>query len=263
MDIDETMVLSPRMDVLSRSGGQHPLQAICVAVIDPSYRLRECIASRISEGQRFRVEGFESVDDFSRRGRSSSSAIVMLYVKADMQNAAKRDVSRLQYDNSACPVVVLTDTQDVTLLTSFLQLGARGVVPLTFPASVVLEVLETVLAGGTFAPFKVNAPTVQNKIQRLLPRSCGLTNREEQVVSLLRSGKPNKQIAYELDLSIGTVKVHLHNIMLKLGARNRIQVLALQGLIAATNHAAFSAATCTDSIADLIHDVTAGAKRPA
>jgi DNA-binding NarL/FixJ family response regulator len=53
----------------------------------------------------------------------------------------------------------------------------------------------------------------------------GLTAREAQIVELLRSGKPNKQIAFELDLSLGTVKVHLHNIMKKLGAHNRLQVL--------------------------------------
>jgi DNA-binding NarL/FixJ family response regulator len=62
---------------------------------------------------------------------------------------------------------------------------------------------------------------------------AGLTNREEQIVSHLRSGKSNKQIAYELDLSLGTVKVHLHNIMKKLGAHNRIQVLATQNPVAA------------------------------
>jgi two-component system nitrate/nitrite response regulator NarL len=50
-----------------------------------------------------------------------------------------------------------------------------------------------------------------------------LTQRECEVVRKLRLGKPNKIIAYELGISISTVKVHLRNIMRKTGATNRVE----------------------------------------
>jgi DNA-binding NarL/FixJ family response regulator len=47
------------------------------------------------------------------------------------------------------------------------------------------------------------------------------------VLQLLRQGKQNKTIAYELDMCESTVKVHIRLIMRKLNARNRTQVVLL------------------------------------
>lgn len=57
-----------------------------------------------------------------------------------------------------------------------------------------------------------------------------LTCRETEVVEKLRMGKPNKIIAYELGISISTVKVHLRNIMRKTGASNRVEAVLLTSL---------------------------------
>lgn len=49
----------------------------------------------------------------------------------------------------------------------------------------------------------------------------GLTPREYQVALLVSRGLSNKEVARELGVSDGTVKLHVHNIFQKLGARNR------------------------------------------
>ena len=56
-----------------------------------------------------------------------------------------------------------------------------------------------------------------------------LSSRETQVVALIRQAKTNKEIAYELCLSEGTVKEYLNRIYKKLQVRNRTE-LALRGL---------------------------------
>jgi DNA-binding NarL/FixJ family response regulator len=48
-----------------------------------------------------------------------------------------------------------------------------------------------------------------------------LTTRGRQIVSLACSGKPNEIIAYELDLTEGTVKEYMHRIFRKVGVKNR------------------------------------------
>ena len=48
-----------------------------------------------------------------------------------------------------------------------------------------------------------------------------LTDRETSVIHGIQQGLRNKQIAYELRISENTVKVHIRNIMRKLGASNR------------------------------------------
>src|SRR3954451_22642597 len=51
-----------------------------------------------------------------------------------------------------------------------------------------------------------------------------LTVRERQVVALIRFGKPNKEIAYELHLTEGTVKEYLNRIFRKLEVNNRTEL---------------------------------------
>ena len=277
MDIDDIVVLSPHTEPPKKDDApfhadstpslHHPSLAASVAVIDPCDRFRQCVASCVSASTRFVVEGYTSVDEFFDHRKSPAPSIVMFCSRVRKHSATLGEISRLLNRNPSWQVVVLADAEDRGLLVDFLRLGARGVIPPSYPVKAVIEVLQTVLAGGTFAPFEDFPAGSPNSVRRLMPGNGGLTNREDQVVSLLRSGKPNKQIAYELGLSIGTVKIHLHNIMLKLGAHNRIQVLAYQGLIAtpqpAVSYPALSAATDTGSIADLIHGATAGADNPA
>ena len=59
------------------------------------------------------------------------------------------------------------------------------------------------------------------------PSGTVLTPREQAVFNLLRDGLPNKLIAHRLNMSISTVKIHVHHVMQKLRARNRAQVAGL------------------------------------
>lgn len=62
-----------------------------------------------------------------------------------------------------------------------------------------------------------------------------LTVRERQIVAIIRFGKLNKEIAYELGLTEGTIKEHLHRIFRKVGVNNRTElaIWALEHQIAA------------------------------
>ncbi len=54
--------------------------------------------------------------------------------------------------------------------------------------------------------------------------SFHLTPRESQLMTLLAAGQPNKQIAYQLGISVGTVKVNVHTIMNKTRIHNRTRL---------------------------------------
>jgi FixJ family two-component response regulator len=51
-----------------------------------------------------------------------------------------------------------------------------------------------------------------------------LTSREKELLALVITGRPNKQIAYELKLSEMTVKVHRSQVMHKMGARSLVDL---------------------------------------
>jgi len=66
---------------------------------------------------------------------------------------------------------------------------------------------------------------VVEKVAVAVPR---LSFRERQIVELIQQAKSNKEIAYELCLTVGTVKEYIYHIFRKLGVTNRTQ-LALWG----------------------------------
>ena len=54
-----------------------------------------------------------------------------------------------------------------------------------------------------------------------------LSPREREVALLVARGLSNKEIARELGLSVGTVKLHVHSIFMKLGAHKRYMLIDL------------------------------------
>ena len=107
----------------------------------------------------------------------------------------------------------------------FLQAGARGILRKTAGISVVLACLKTVAAGRSWMEESVFGESGRGE---RYPRS-ELTVREQQVLELVEQGFKNKEIALDLGIRPGTVKIHLKHIFEKTGVRGRYG-LALNGL---------------------------------
>jgi len=108
----------------------------------------------------------------------------------------------------------------------FLQAGARGILRKTASVAVVLACLRTVAAGRSWMEDTVFRE-MGGRSDRY-PRS-ELTAREQQVLELVEQGFKNKEIAQDLGIRPGTVKIHLKHIFEKTGVRGRYG-LALNGL---------------------------------
>jgi two-component system nitrate/nitrite response regulator NarL len=107
----------------------------------------------------------------------------------------------------------------------FLQAGARGILRKTAGIQVVLACLRTVALGRSWMEDCVFRDSARAD---RYPRS-ELTAREQQVLELVEQGFKNKEIANELGIRPGTVKIHLKHIFEKTGVRGRYG-LALSGL---------------------------------
>lgn len=84
------------------------------------------------------------------------------------------------------------------------------------------KVLPTILAGSLFSQI------IDSSIKELGPskviQSVRMTKREREIVELIAEGLANKEIAYKLNLSIYTVKSHVHNILEKMALNTRVQI---------------------------------------
>jgi len=117
--------------------------------------------------------------------------------------------------------VSMTEAEALRLL----QAGARGIVRKTADLASLMSCLRTVASGRSWMEDCVFRDSAR---QSGYPRS-ELTAREHQVLELVEQGSKNKEIALELGIRPGTVKIHLKHIFEKTGVRGRYG-LAINGL---------------------------------
>jgi DNA-binding NarL/FixJ family response regulator len=118
--------------------------------------------------------------------------------------------------------VSMTEAEALRLL----QAGARGIIRKTSELTNLLACLRTVAAGRTWMEDCVFHESMRGGPG--YPRS-ELTPREHQVLQLVEQGFKNKEIALELGIRPGTVKIHLKHIFEKTGVHGRYG-LAISGL---------------------------------
>lgn len=136
------------------------------------------------------------------------------------------------------PVVIVSAAQERGLARGALAAGAAGFIPKSLRRSAIVDALKTVLAGDFYAPEMDEAEAAESiedaDIQR---RIASLTPQQKVVLRLVVAGKLNKQIAYELDVSMTTVKAHVSAILGKLKVFSRTQAVILVNKVKFGNEA--------------------------
>jgi DNA-binding NarL/FixJ family response regulator len=118
-------------------------------------------------------------------------------------------------------IIVLTTYAGDEDIHRALDAGAMGFLIKDMLAADVLKVVRTVMAGRRGIP-----PIVAAKLAEHTPR-IALTPRESEVISLIATGLTNAQIAERIGRTEETVKVHVKNILQKLGARDRTEAVTV------------------------------------
>lgn len=118
--------------------------------------------------------------------------------------------------------------------------AVRSVLPMNLQLDVWLSVVRLLLSGGEYLP-PAMVHAYASHLRKPEPFSgpdpfaspanrpgelANLTNRETQILALVSQGLQNKAIAAECQISEHTVKIHLHNIISKLGSHNRTEAAA-------------------------------------
>ncbi|WP_418139295.1 response regulator [Oceanimonas smirnovii] len=138
-------------------------------------------------------------------------------------------LTRLRAQYPALPVVVVSASEDASVVQQAMRLGAVGFIPKSSPMPVLVSALHTVLEGDNWFPEGIDAADAPE--DDMAERLSSLTPQQFKVLTMLSEGKLNKQIAYELDVSEATIKAHVTAIFRKLDVKNRTQaVIALSQL---------------------------------
>ncbi len=123
----------------------------------------------------------------------------------------------------ALPVVIVSATEEPRIIREALAAGAMGYIPKSLDRAEIARALEHVLAGEIWRPAgdldqSPSEAPIAERVQALTPQ-------QRNILRLMVAGKPNKIIAYELDIAETTVKAHVTVILRKLGVFSRTQAV--------------------------------------
>ena len=120
-------------------------------------------------------------------------------------------------------ILFLTSFGNEDILEDALQAGAQGFLLKDSPPDDLLQAIRTVYQGQLIIPPHlalklINQPRLEGD------RKADLTDREHEVMSAVKRGMSNKEIAKQLNISINTVRSHIRNLLRKLDLTNRTQL---------------------------------------
>ena len=191
---------------------------IRVMIVDDHPVLRVGLASVLTM-----THGFTVVAEAEEGGgalalyRRHHPDIVLLDISMERMDGIET-LRRLMAEFPAARVIMLTSSRAPEDAALSLSAGALGYLVKTVHHSVIADAIRAVHAGGRIGSTVADVATPQNG---------PLTQREVEVLGLVRQGFSNDEIAKFLDISERTVRAHVSAILKSLGAADRAQAVAL------------------------------------
>lgn len=123
-------------------------------------------------------------------------------------------------------IVMLTVSDTETDVVAALRAGADGYLLKDMEPEDILAMLREAMRGRLVISTQLNELLARALREAPAPMTldqADLTPREREILALLAQGWSNKLIARELDLAVGTIKVHVKHILKKLGLKSRVE----------------------------------------
>ena len=174
--------------------------------------------------------------DAVRQARQLRPDVVVMDIRMPVQDgiAATAEIAAAGHAR----VLVLTTFHVDEHVVGALRAGASGFLLKDAHADRLLEAIRVVHAGDAIVDPAVTRKLLDQFVHRLpapgearaaapTDQLTGTTGREREVLALVARGLSNAEIAAELVVTETTVKTHVHHLLTKLGARDRVQLVVL------------------------------------
>jgi len=177
------------------------------------------------------VASVSSGEEGVRRACELAADIILLDVKMPGMSGIET-LKELRASGVSTPVVMLTMSREDADLSAALRGGARGYLLKDIEPEELMPALEAALRGdnvvaremvGTLARLVRSDAGAVGHARRTATPFADLTPRELEILEHVAWGFSNKMIAKALDITDGTVKLHVKGILRKLGMRSRVE----------------------------------------
>lgn len=170
------------------------------------------------------IEAFDYPSAFAamHKAREVDLALLDLYMPG---MSGIEGVARFRAAFPHIPVVVLSAAEEISDIQKLLDAGALGYITKSSPSEVILAALEHVLDGGVYVPPGMAEPIPFVEAPQANHRQYALSNRQIEVLRELAKGQSNRQIGDMLQVTEGTIKLHVAAIFKLLRVSNRTEAV--------------------------------------
>ncbi|MGB7320483.1 MAG: response regulator transcription factor [Albidovulum sp.] len=195
-----------------------------ILLADDHDLVRDTIAAYLETVEGFKVLTAPNLDAALAlmEGKDSVDLLILDYNMPGMNGLEGLDRARKAYP--ATKVALMSGVANRDVANNAMDRGAHGFIPKSLTAVSLVNAIKFVLSGERYFPFDFGTSR-----SAAAPEGefAGLTAREMQTLEQLCIGLSNKEIARNLDIQEVTVKLHVKNLLAKLGVSNRTQAALL------------------------------------
>jgi DNA-binding NarL/FixJ family response regulator len=198
----------------------------------PLYReaLRGAIAATFPGSVFFEADSVASLFELLDRQAQADLLLLDLNLPGACGFSA---LAHLRGAHPELPVIVVSALDEAHVVRQALAFGAQGFVSKSADAAAIGRSVQAALRGEVVVPSGAHAEGhADGAALEVAQRMAQLTPQQFRVFGMLCSGRLNKQIAYDLQITEATVKAHMTAILRKFGAINRTQAVLLAGHLA-------------------------------
>ena len=190
-----------------------------IFIIDDDLSVRRSLSLFLMSAG-YNVEVYSSAEEYLERETYSEAGCLILDVNLEGKSGLELQEILVKRDLSL-PIIFITGKGSIRMSVHALKRGAINFLEKPFSRDELLKsVSEALLLSSNINTEKEEIRSARRLIESLTPR-------EYEVCRYLLSGMLNKQIAYELGISVSTVKIHRHSISEKLGVKSIQEIIRI------------------------------------
>ncbi len=208
------------------------MKKIRLILIEDNRLLREGISTMLKKEKDILVVASFDDSDFDPEKLTELKPDIVLMDIGLTEKDSFELVNLLNNDHKDIHVIVMDLMPMQEDILRYVEAGVDGFIMKNDTISEFIKTIRAVNAGEKILPptaaGSLFSQIMDYGIKELGPKklvqSVRMTNREKEIVQLIAEGLANKEIAFKLNLSIYTVKSHVHNILDKMALNTRVQI---------------------------------------
>ncbi|MES2068915.1 MAG: response regulator transcription factor [Pseudomonadota bacterium] len=198
---------------------------IRIFLVDDHPLVRDGLKARLETIPHFAIVGEAgNAEEALRKAAGATTDLVLMDINLGGHSGSTGSngialTARFAAEHPDVSIIMLSMHDKAEYVSQAMQAGARGYVLKDAPAEDIIAAIEAVMSGKTYLSAGLQQPGNTSS------SVAALTQREQDILKSIATGKSNKHIALELGLSVRTVETHRLNIKRKLNIEGQADLI--------------------------------------